>query len=97
MLHCGSIVDQLPKVTLQKDPAFDTMFVGEVLNFTCSMNVPASMKYQWLKDGSLFSLRESGSVTVPLVASSGGKYSCQATRGDTEVTSEERLQRVIGQ
>lgn len=91
------ILDQLPKVTLHKDPAFDTMFVGELVSFTCNMNVPTNVTYKWLKDGNMVSLEGGNYITFPLVASSGGNYSCQATRGATEVTSEERLQRVIGQ
>lgn len=84
-------------MTLRKDPAFDTMFVGEVVSFTCKMNVPANMTYNWFRDGTIFSTESGSNVTFPLVASSGGKYSCQATRGAKEVMSEEILQRVIGQ
>lgn len=84
-------------MTLDKDPAFDTMFVGERVSFTCNMNVPANMAYTWFRDGTIFSLENGNTVTFPIVASSGGKYSCQATRGATEVTSEERFQHVIGE
>lgn len=100
MLHFGlvlGVLDQLPNVTLHKDPAFDTMFVGELVTFTCNMNVPTNMEYKWFRDGSIFSPESGNTVTFPLGASSGGKYSCQANRGATEVMSEERLQHVIGQ
>lgn len=84
-------------MTLHKDPAFDTMFVGEQVILTCNMNVPANMEYKWLTNGIIFSPENGNSITFPLVASSEGNYSCQATRGATEVTSDERFQRVIGQ
>lgn len=84
-------------MTLHKDPAFDTMFAGERVILTCNMNVPANMEYNWIRNGIKFSIETGNSIPVPLVASSGGTYSCQATRGATEVTSEERLLRVIGQ
>lgn len=90
------VLDQFPKLTLHKDPAFDLMFVGELVNFNCSINVPAEMEYLWYREGNIFS-PEGSTVSVPLVAGSGGKYSCQATRGNTEVTSEKILQVVIGE
>ncbi|XP_075878642.1 hemicentin-2 isoform X3 [Nelusetta ayraudi] len=90
------VYDQFPKLTLHKDPAFDLMFVGELVNFNCSINVPAEMEYLWYREGNIFS-PEGSTVSVPLVAGSGGKYSCQATRGNTEVTSEKILQVVIDQ
>lgn len=91
------VLDQFPKLTLHKDPAFDLMFVGELVNFNCSINMPAEMDYTWYRDGNVFSLESGSTISVPLVAGSGGNYSCEATRGTTEVTSEKILQVVIGE
>lgn len=59
--------------------------------------MPADMEYMWFRDGNRFSLESENTISIPLVAGSGGKYSCQATRGNTEVTSEKILQVVIGE
>lgn len=92
-----SVLDQSPKLTLHKDPAFDTMYVGELVNFTCSINMPADMEYTWFRDGIISSSESGNTVSVLLAVGSGGKYSCKATRGNIEVTSEKILQVVIGE
>lgn len=87
---------ELPGVTLHKDPAFDIMFVGEQVVLTCNMNVEADMEYSWIRNGNIFSLEKGSNIIIPLVALSGGNYSCRATRGATEVTSEQTFIRVQG-
>ncbi|XP_030278896.1 obscurin [Sparus aurata] len=80
------VYDDTPKPTLSKNPAFNLMYVGETVNFTCNVDVSSGWKYQWYKDGQ--ALHEtSRTISFRLDLSNGGEYSCAASRGDATYTN----------
>lgn len=96
-MNCLSVLDNIPKATLNKDAGFNPMYVGETVNFTCNVGVSSGWKYQWLKDRT--NLPEtSKTISIYLGPSNGGNYSCLATRSETTSTeiSEEIPQDVLG-
>lgn len=90
------VLDNLPKPTLHKDPAFNPMYAGELVNFTCNVDVASDWDYEWLKDGAFFP-KAGNTISILLGPVNGGKYSCRATRFETTtVPSVEISQDVIG-
>lgn len=90
-------LDNLPKPTLRKDPAFNPMYAGELVNFTCNVDVSSGWDYEWLKDGALVA-GTSNEISILLKSADRGKYSCRATRPEPTRTmpSVEISQDVIG-
>lgn len=92
-----SILDVLPRPALSKDPGFDRMYVGETVRFTCNVAVASDWEYMWYKDG--LDLSKTGeTIRIELDPTSGGKYSCRATRSEITLTdfSEEKPLEVLG-
>ncbi|XP_018541401.1 titin isoform X1 [Lates calcarifer] len=82
-----------PISTISKNPAFDPMYVGEKVTFTCSVDVDSDWKYQWYKDGEELPSSTEKTLIKTLRLSDMGNYSCIATRGATSTApSEEMLQ-----
>lgn len=72
------------------------MYVGELVNFTCNVDVSSGWDYEWLKDGTFLHVT-GNTISIPLGPLDGGKYSCRATRIETTtVLSVEISQDVIG-
>ncbi|KAM8754905.1 hemicentin-1 [Acanthopagrus schlegelii] len=90
------VYDNTPKPTLSKNPAFNPMYVGEAVNFTCNVDVASGWEYLWYKDGEKLP-GTSRTIGFPLSLSNGGKYSCKANRGDATRTdfSKEKQQDVL--
>ncbi|GLD46134.1 titin-like isoform X2 [Lates japonicus] len=85
-----------PISTVSKNPAFNLMYVGETVNFTCSVDVGSDWKYQWYKNGEELPSSTNKTLIRTLGLFDTGNYSCIATRGATTSTalSEEMLQEV---
>lgn len=73
------------------------MYAGELVNFTCNVNVSSDWDYTWLKDGAVVP-GAGNEISILLKSADRGKYSCQATRPETTTTmpSVEISQDVIG-
>lgn len=73
------------------------MYVGETVNFTCNVDVSTGWEYQWHKDGRYLP-ETNKTISIHLNPSSGGKYSCEASRSETTGTdvSEKITQEVLG-
>nr|XP_019951972.1 PREDICTED: immunoglobulin superfamily member 1-like [Paralichthys olivaceus] len=82
------VYENTPKPTLSKVPDFTPMYVGETVNFTCTVNVSSDWKYQWCKNGQNIPSATDKTFSFPLSLSDGGNYSCKATRGKTTSTSQ---------
>lgn len=72
------------------------MYAGEMVNFTCNVDVSSDWEYEWLKDGAV--VRAGDGISIRLDSAAGGKYSCRASRSETTTTmpSVEISQDVIG-
>lgn len=80
---------------MRKDPAFNPMYAGELVNFTCNVDVSSDWEYVWHKDGAVYGAGNTKSIL--LHSADGGKYSCQANRfGTITMPSVEISQNVIG-
>ncbi|XP_068180932.1 obscurin-like protein 1 isoform X2 [Antennarius striatus] len=91
-----SIYENLPKPTVTVTPGINQMYVGEIVNFTCNVDVASGWTYQWYKDGE-FLPQSSKTNSITLNLSAVGMYGCSATRGEVTSTeiSEEIRQDVI--
>ncbi|XP_074538363.1 obscurin-like protein 1 isoform X2 [Halichoeres trimaculatus] len=87
-----TIYDNIPKPTLRRAPGFDPMFVGETVNFTCSVDVSSGWVYEFQKGEKI--LPATGKIhSFQLALSDQGKYMCSATRGkDTSTEDSEEMQ-----
>ncbi|XP_076597526.1 hemicentin-1 [Chaetodon auriga] len=80
-----TVYENVPKPTLSKSPAFNPMYVGETVNFTCNVDVSSGWEYRWYKDGRF--LRDTNkTISIHLDSTSKGKYSCVGTRSETTST-----------
>ncbi|KAK2851437.1 hypothetical protein Q5P01_007713 [Channa striata] len=88
-----------PTPTLMRNYGFDVMYVGEIVNFTCTVDVASDWKYKWFKDknSTPFTDSTSSTISIKLNLADGGKYSCTAVRGVTTRTdsSKEITQTVL--
>ncbi|XP_060931016.1 hemicentin-2-like isoform X2 [Limanda limanda] len=82
------VYENTPEPTLSKSPDFTPMYVGETVNFTCTVNVSTHWIYQWYENGRNIPSATGKTFTVPLSLSNGGNYLCKATRGETTSTSQ---------
>uniref|UniRef100_A0A3P9ILQ2 Ig-like domain-containing protein n=1 Tax=Oryzias latipes TaxID=8090 RepID=A0A3P9ILQ2_ORYLA len=73
--------ESLPKPQLSKNLAFDPMYVGESVSFTCKVSVSSGWKYKWYKDGNVLANSEE-SITINLGLQDKGEYWCNASRDD---------------
>ncbi|KAK0145856.1 Hemicentin-1 [Merluccius polli] len=81
-----------PWPILEKDPGFDQLYVGESVSLTCQVKVSSGWEYHWKKDGHLYPTANSGKNTLNISSpslSDGGKYTCMATRGSTQFSTED--------
>ncbi|KAM9752167.1 Fc receptor-like protein 5 isoform 2-T2 [Menidia menidia] len=84
------VYEKVPVPTLKKQSDFQPMYVGEVVSFTCRVDLSSGWSYQWYKDES--ELPDTAEkISIKLNRSHGGNYSCKASRG---VTSTERSQTI---
>ncbi|XP_029975297.1 titin [Salarias fasciatus] len=86
-----TVYENLPKSAIQKDPAFDQMYIGETANFSCKVPVSSGWEYAWYKDEDQFP-RYSKDISISLDSSDGGFYSCKAYRG--EITKTDHSDRI---
>ncbi|XP_067383054.1 basement membrane-specific heparan sulfate proteoglycan core protein-like isoform X1 [Channa argus] len=85
-----------PTPSLTRNYGFDLMYVGEMVNFTCTVDVASDWQYKWFKDKN--PLPDKGSnISITLGTSNAGKYSCAAIRGGKTLTdsSKEIVQHVL--
>ncbi|XP_035014936.2 titin [Hippoglossus stenolepis] len=82
------VYENTPEPTLSKVPDFTPMYVGETVNFTCTVNMSSGWKYQWYENGQNIPSATGKTYSLPLSLSDGGNYSCKATRGETTSTSQ---------
>ncbi|KAF1390447.1 hypothetical protein PFLUV_G00058140 [Perca fluviatilis] len=80
-----TVYDKTPKPTVSKVPDFNSMYVGETVNFTCKVDVSSGWKYQWYKDGNELP-DTSETISIHLGLSGKVEYWCKATRGETTST-----------
>uniref|UniRef100_A0A3B4ZD63 Titin-like n=1 Tax=Stegastes partitus TaxID=144197 RepID=A0A3B4ZD63_9TELE len=88
-----SVYDNVPTPTLSKD-GFNSMYVGETVNFTCKVTVSSGWTYQWYKDEKALT-HTSPTVSIFLGLPDEGMYSCKATRGETETKFSEKKQQDV--
>nr|XP_033485460.1 titin isoform X2 [Epinephelus lanceolatus] len=91
-----TVYENTPKPTLTKVPAFNPMYVGETVTFTCKVDVSSGWKYQWYRDRRVLK-HTSETISIRLGLSDQGKYLCTATRDEMTSTdfSEEIPQDVL--
>ncbi|XP_028265658.1 carcinoembryonic antigen-related cell adhesion molecule 5-like isoform X2 [Parambassis ranga] len=83
-----TVYDEKPKPTVSKKPDFNPMYIGETVSLTCTVNVASGWKYQWYRNGQKLA-EISESIRIKLQPDHKGNYSCQATRGQITVTSDQ--------
>uniref|UniRef100_A0A3P8UF19 Ig-like domain-containing protein n=1 Tax=Cynoglossus semilaevis TaxID=244447 RepID=A0A3P8UF19_CYNSE len=76
-----------PTPTVSKSPAFNPMYVGETVTFTCSVLVSSGWQYHWYKDGAPLPSLTGSTISLLLGQSDGGRFSCEARRNQSTVTS----------
>lgn len=96
-VNCLWVLDRIPKATLSKDPELNPMYVGEIVTFTCNVDVSWGWEYEWWKDGTPI-LETNKTISIHLSSSNKGIYSCLATRGENTLStvSERIAQDVLG-
>lgn len=81
------VSETTPTPTVSKSPAFNPMYVGETVTFTCSVLVSSGWQYHWYKDGAPLPSLTGSTISLLLGQSDGGRFSCEARRNQSTVTS----------
>lgn len=72
------------------------MYVGEIVNFTCHIDISSGWTYKWYKKDKELGTTSS-TISFPLGLSDGGDYLCKAFRGGLTTESSDKIhQDVIG-
>ncbi|XP_043967030.1 titin-like isoform X2 [Gambusia affinis] len=76
------VADNKPKPVLGRSPTFPTMYPGESISFTCTVDMQSGWKYQWYKDGGKVADSSSNTHKIAsLKPSDKGQYHCKVQRG----------------
>ncbi|XP_008411978.1 titin isoform X1 [Poecilia reticulata] len=72
----------IPKLTISRSPNFDRFYPGELISFTCKVDVTSAWNYQWYKDGAQITDANSNTYEIAsLKPSDKGQYHCKVQRG----------------
>ncbi|XP_068996392.1 hemicentin-1 [Embiotoca jacksoni] len=90
-----TVYENIPKPTLSKQPAINSMYAGETVHFTCKVDFASGWEYQWYKNE--HELTDTNkTISISLGVSDGGEYSCTATRSErTSTTISEKIRQEV--
>uniref|UniRef100_A0A3P9LUS1 Ig-like domain-containing protein n=1 Tax=Oryzias latipes TaxID=8090 RepID=A0A3P9LUS1_ORYLA len=88
------VYESLPKPQLAKNLAFDPMYVGESVSFTCKVSVSSGWKYKWYKDSNVIA-NSRESLTINLGLQDKGEYWCNASRDDILIFQSNKIHQDI--
>ncbi|XP_069543563.1 hemicentin-2 [Brachyistius frenatus] len=90
-----TVYENIPKPTLSKQPAINSMYAGETVHFTCKVDFASGWKYQWYKNEHELTDTDK-TISISLGVSDGGEYSCKATRSEiTSTTNSEKIRQEV--
>lgn len=94
-MNCLFTADVIPKPTVEKVPAYNVMYTGETVSFTCNVKVATGWKYAWYKDDQDLPDTDQ-TIRINLDSSNMGSYSCMASRGEiTETDMSDGIQQTV--
>ncbi|KAJ3586235.1 hypothetical protein NHX12_012635 [Muraenolepis orangiensis] len=86
-----------PSPILRKDPDVEPLYAGESVSLSCQVDVSSGWEYRWYKDGGQHPVEDSRLNISSLAPSDSGRFSCKATRGNPQFSTENALSlKVIG-
>ncbi|XP_033825187.2 hemicentin-1 [Periophthalmus magnuspinnatus] len=75
------VYETTPKPKLTKEQQYNPMYVGETVQFICSVDVASGWRFKFFKDEREITVSDS-SISIQLSLSDDGKYSCKGMRGE---------------
>ncbi|KAJ0036762.1 hypothetical protein NQD34_005439 [Periophthalmus magnuspinnatus] len=85
------VYETTPKPKLTKEQQYNPMYVGETVQFICSVDVASGWRFKFFKDEREITVSDS-SISIQLSLSDDGKYSCKGMRGEhTNTDSSDKI------
>ncbi|XP_068454176.1 hemicentin-2 [Clinocottus analis] len=89
-----SVYKKKPQITLTRDPAYEVMFRGESVSFSCHINESFGWTYIWSKDNAPLLASKSKYSLNSIEPANQGVYACQAKRGSDPAFLTDRSQAI---
>uniref|UniRef100_A0A3Q3LP34 Immunoglobulin superfamily member 1-like n=1 Tax=Mastacembelus armatus TaxID=205130 RepID=A0A3Q3LP34_9TELE len=88
------VYDAKPKVTLMRTPADELMHTGDLVSFSCHVNISSGWEYLWYKGDHPLTVSGNNYIISSAVTADTGSYTCAVKRGKNTVFKSSKSQPV---